>query len=113
MHTDINASGFDFRSAVAMCGATARPGETELDALRRDRDGQRALRINLAHQCVLYQAAAETAAKTIKALRLALEHQLPEHRAEDIWNALTAKADTEGAMHRDDMIAVLRGLGFK
>ena len=31
--------------------------------------------------------------------------------ADALWDAMKAKADTEGAIHRDDMIAVLRDVG--
>lgn len=99
--------------AAIMCGHAIRRDETEIESLRRQIEGRKRLHILCATRAIQLEAALEKANKRIAALLLAVDHQLPEHRAEDIWNALTAKADTEGAMHRDDMIAVLRGMGFR
>lgn len=99
--------------AANMCGHAVRRDETEIESLRRQIEGRKRLHTLCAMQAVRAEAALEIANKRIAALLLAVEHQLPEHRAADIWDALVTKATEEGAMHRDDMIAVLKGMGFK
>lgn len=99
--------------AAIMCGHAIRRDETELQSLRRQVEGRKRLHVLCATRAIQLEAALEVANRRIAALLLAVEHQLPEQRAEDIWSALVAKANTEGAMHKSDMIAVLKGLGFK
>ena len=95
----INCSGYDIHEAAMMCGQTLRKGETEIDAVRRDCEGHRRLRLIAAHEVLVLSAALEkaTAAKSTAA---------------DIWDALCDLRDAHGVLHKDHVIKMLRTHGL-